>query len=62
MQLVNYTEFRNNLAAILNMVNDNSEIVLVSRSKGKNVVVMSIKSDSTRQLKKCAQANRPNIS
>jgi antitoxin YefM len=42
MQLVNYTEFRNNLAENLNMVNDNSEIVLVSRSKGKNVVVMSL--------------------
>lgn len=42
MQLVNYTEFRNNLAENLNMVNDNCEIVLVSRSKGKNVVVMSL--------------------
>ncbi len=42
MQLVNYTEFRNNLAENLNMVNDNSEIVLVSRNKGKNVVVMSL--------------------
>ena len=42
MQLVNYTEFRNNLAENLNMVNDNSEIVLVSRRKGKNVVVMSL--------------------
>jgi antitoxin YefM len=42
MQLVNYTEFRNNLAENLNMVNDNSEIVIVSSSKGKNVVVMSL--------------------
>jgi antitoxin YefM len=42
MQVVNYTEFRNNLAESLNMVNDNSEIVVVSRSKGKNVVVMSL--------------------
>jgi antitoxin YefM len=42
MQIVNYTEFRNNLAESLNMVNDNSEIVVVSRSKGKNVVVMSL--------------------
>ena len=42
MQIVNYTEFRNNLAENLNMVNDNSEIVVVSRSKGKNVVVMSL--------------------
>jgi antitoxin YefM len=42
MQLVNYTEFRNNLAENLNMVIDNSEIVIVSRSKGKNVVVISL--------------------
>jgi antitoxin YefM len=42
MQVVNYTEFRNNLAKSLNMVNDNSEIVVVSRSKGKNVVVMTL--------------------
>ena len=42
MQVVNYTEFRKNLAENLNMVNDNSEVVVVSRSKGKNVVVMSL--------------------
>jgi antitoxin YefM len=42
MQVVNYSEFRNNLAENLNMVNDNNEIVIVSRSKGKNVVVMSL--------------------
>jgi antitoxin YefM len=42
MQVVNYTEFRNNLAENLNMVNENDEIVVVSRSKGKNVVVMSL--------------------
>lgn len=42
MQVVNYTEFRKNLAESLNMVNDNSEIVIVSRRKGKNVVVMSL--------------------
>jgi antitoxin YefM len=42
MQVVNYTEFRSNLAESLNMVNENSEIMIVSRSKGKNVVVMSL--------------------
>ena len=42
MQIVNYTEFRSNLAENLNMVNENSEIMIVSRSKGKNVVVMSL--------------------
>lgn len=42
MRVVNYTEFRNNLAESLNIVNDDGDIVIVSRSKGKNVVVMSL--------------------
>lgn len=42
MRVVNYTEFRNNLAESLNAVNDDKEVVIVSRSKGKNVVVMSL--------------------
>lgn len=42
MQIVNYTEFRNNLAENLNMVNEDSETLIVSRSKGKNVVVISL--------------------
>lgn len=42
MEVLNYTEFRKNLTKSLNKVNDDSEIVIVSRSKGKNVVVMSL--------------------
>lgn len=42
MRVINYTEFRNNLAESLNVVNDDKEIVIVSRSKGKNVVMMSL--------------------
>ena len=42
MRVVNYTEFRTGLAENLNAVSDNSEIVVVSRTKGKNVVVMSL--------------------
>ena len=42
MEVVNYSEFRNHLAENLNKVNDDNEIVIVSRSKGKNVVVMSL--------------------
>lgn len=42
MHVANYTEFRTNMAESLNAVSDNSEIVVVSRSKGKNVVVMSL--------------------
>jgi antitoxin YefM len=42
MQVLNYTEFRKNLAQSLNKVNDDAEIVIVSRSKGNNVVVMGL--------------------
>lgn len=40
--MINYSEFRKNLAESLNAVNDDGDIVVVSRSKGKNVVVMSL--------------------
>ena len=42
MNVLNYTEFRQNLTRSLNKVNENQEIIIVSRSKGKNVVVMSL--------------------
>ena len=42
MRVINYTDFRNNLAENLNAVNDDGDIVIVSRNKGKNVVVMSL--------------------
>lgn len=42
MEVLNYTEFRQNLAKSLDLVNDDAEIVIVSRSKGKNVVVMDL--------------------
>jgi antitoxin YefM len=42
MRVVNYSDFRNNLSESLNAVNDNKEIVIVSRTKGKNVVVMDL--------------------
>ena len=42
MEVLNYTEFRKNLTKNLNKINDAAEIVVVSRSKDKNVVVMSL--------------------
>jgi antitoxin YefM len=42
MEVLNYTEFRQNLAKSLDKVNNDAEIVIVSRSKGKNVVVMDL--------------------
>ena len=42
MEVLNYTEFRNNLTENLNKVTADSEVLVVSRGKGKNVVVMSL--------------------
>lgn len=42
MEVLNYTEFRNNLAENLNRVTADAEVIVVSRGKGKNVVVMSL--------------------
>jgi antitoxin YefM len=42
MDVLNYTEFRRNLAKSLDKVNDDAETVIVSRTKGKNVVVMGL--------------------
>lgn len=42
MDVLNYTEFRNNLIENLNRVSNNAEVIVVSRGKGKNVVVMSL--------------------
>ena len=42
MEVLNYTEFRNNLTENLNKATADSEVIIVSRGKGKNVVVMSL--------------------
>jgi antitoxin YefM len=42
MKVLNFSEFRNNLADSLNAVNNDKEIVIVSRTKGKNIVVMDL--------------------
>jgi antitoxin YefM len=42
MEVLNYTEFRNNLTENLNKVTADSEVIIVSRGKGKNVVIMSL--------------------
>ncbi|WP_127124471.1 type II toxin-antitoxin system Phd/YefM family antitoxin [Pseudoflavitalea rhizosphaerae] len=42
MRVVNYSDFRSQLAENLNVVNDDKEIVIVSRTQGKTVVVMDL--------------------
>jgi len=49
MRVMNYTEFRSNLAKSLNVVNDDHDILVVSCSKGKNVVVMGLEEYSSIQ-------------
>lgn len=42
MKVVNYSDFRKNLAQNLNEVNEDREVYIVSRPQGKNVVVMDL--------------------
>ena len=42
MQVVNFTEARNNLKAILDNVHRNHEDVIVNRKNGENVVIVSL--------------------
>jgi antitoxin YefM len=42
MKAVNYSELRQNLKANLNAVTDNAELLVVHRSRGKSIVVMSL--------------------
>lgn len=43
MEVVNYSEFRKQLKVNLDKVSDNEEVVIVSRSKNKNVVLLSLR-------------------
>jgi len=42
MEVVNYSEFRKHLKEYLDKASDDAEVVVVSRSKDKNVVVISL--------------------
>jgi len=42
MKTVNYSEFRNSLKRSLDAVSDDHEIMIVHRSKGRSVVVLSM--------------------
>ena len=42
MRVVGYSEFRNHLLQNLNAVNEGKEVVVVSRTHGKNVVVIDM--------------------
>ncbi len=42
MEVLNYTEFRKDLKASLDKVSNDNDVIIVSRSKNKNVVVLSL--------------------
>ena len=42
MKAVNYSELRQNLKANLDVVSDNNDLLIVHRSKGKSIVMMSL--------------------
>ncbi len=44
MQVVNFTEARNNLKSLCDTVYTNSEEVIVNRKNGENVVIISLES------------------
>ena len=43
MEVLNYTDFRKDLKSSLDKVSNDEEIIIVSRSKNKNVVVISLR-------------------
>ena len=44
MQVVNFTEARNNLKSLFDLVYEDSEEVIVNRKNGENVVIISLES------------------
>lgn len=60
MRVVNYTEFRNHLRENLNMVNDDGDVVVVSRSKGRHVVMMGLEEYNSIQETLYLTGNRAN--
>jgi antitoxin YefM len=60
MKVLNFTDFRNNLSESLNAVNNDREIVVVSRTKGKNVVVMDLEEYNSIQETMRLTSTQPN--
>lgn len=42
MTVVNFSEFRNNLKSNLDSVSDDKDVVVISRSKDKNIVLIAL--------------------
>lgn len=61
MESVNYSEFRQNLASYLNLVEDDRIPVVVSRSNGRKLVVMSFNEYQTNEASLHLMSSKENI-
>ena len=61
MESVNYTEFRQNLASYLNKVEDDRIPLLVSRSNGRKIVVISFDDYQTNEATLHLTSSKENI-
>ena len=61
MESVNYSEFRQNLAKYLNQVEDDRIPIVVSRSNGRRVVVMSFDDYRTNEATLHLTSSQENI-
>ena len=61
MESVNYTEFRQNLASYLNKVEDDRVPLLISRSNGRKIVVMSFDDYQTNEATLHLTSSKENI-
>jgi antitoxin YefM len=61
MESVNYSEFRQNLANYLNKVEDDRIPIVVSRSNGRKVVVMSFDDYQTSEATLHLMSSKENI-
>jgi antitoxin YefM len=61
MESVNYSEFRQNLPNYLNKVEDDRIPLIVSRSNGRKVVVMSFDDYQTNEATLHLMSNKENI-
>ena len=61
MESINYSEFRQNLASYLNKVEDDRIPIVVSRSNGRKVVVMSFDDDRANEATLHLMSSKENI-
>ncbi|MGL5079649.1 MAG: type II toxin-antitoxin system Phd/YefM family antitoxin [Waterburya sp.] len=61
MESINYTEFRQNLASYLNKVEDDRIPLIVSRSNGRKVVIMSYDDYQTNEATLHLMSSQENI-